>query len=72
MPFLYGGMMAAVAYLLFMAGILTGDSGGGLLTTNVFPNFSRTRANVMNKANENDIDMNATKEAQDDGEPGPI
>jgi hypothetical protein len=44
MPFMYGGMMAAVAYLLFMAKILTGDAGGGLLTTNVFPTFNEPQA----------------------------
>ncbi len=39
MPLLYGGIMAAVAYFLFMSGILSGSDGGGLLTTNLFPTF---------------------------------
>lgn len=44
MPLLYGGFMAAVTYVLFMSGILTGDSGGGLFTSNLFPNFNRPEA----------------------------
>ena len=44
MPLLYGGLMAAVTYLLFMSGILTGDGGNGLFTSNLFPNFSRPAA----------------------------
>lgn len=40
MPLLYGGFMAGVAYVLFMSGILTGDSGGGLFTSNLFPKFT--------------------------------
>lgn len=40
MPLLYGGLMASVAYLLFLSGVLSGDSGGGLITTNLFPNFT--------------------------------
>lgn len=44
MPVLYGGLMAGVAYLLFMSGILSGDGGNGLLTTNLFPNFSAASA----------------------------
>lgn len=40
MPFVYGGLMAGVAYLLFMSGILTGEGGHGLLTTNLFPKFT--------------------------------
>lgn len=39
MPLLYGGIMAGVAYLLFLSGLLSGDGGNGLLTTNLFPNF---------------------------------
>jgi len=45
MPVLYGGIMAIVTYLLFMSGILTGDSGGGLFTSNLFPNFFRPDLN---------------------------
>jgi len=41
MPLLYGGLMASVTYLLFMSGILTGDGGDGLFTSNLFPNFDR-------------------------------
>ena len=32
--------MASVAYLLFMSGILTGEQGQGLFTSNLFPNFT--------------------------------
>lgn len=39
MPFLYGGMMAAVTYFLFISGILSGQDGTGLLATNLFPDF---------------------------------
>ena len=39
-PVLYGGLMALVTYLLFMSGILTGDGGKGLFTSNLFPNFT--------------------------------
>ncbi|MCP5200244.1 MAG: hypothetical protein H6977_09525 [Gammaproteobacteria bacterium] len=41
MPLMYGGLMASVTYLLFMSGILTGDGGNGLFTSNLFPNFNR-------------------------------
>jgi len=40
MPILYGVILSGIAYLLFMSGILSGDSGHGLLTTNLFPNFT--------------------------------
>jgi hypothetical protein len=40
-PILYGSIMASVAYLLFMSGILTGEQGHGLFTSNLFPNFTR-------------------------------
>ena len=40
MPMLYGGLMAGVAYLLFLSGILSGDGGSGLFTSNLFPNFT--------------------------------
>lgn len=39
MPIVYGTIMSSVAYLLFMSGILSGDNGGGLITTNLFPTF---------------------------------
>lgn len=39
MPLLYGTILSGIAYLLFMSGILSGDNGGGLLTTNLFPSF---------------------------------
>lgn len=38
---MYGGLMDVVTYLLFMSGILTGDGGDGLFTSNLFPNFDR-------------------------------
>ncbi len=40
MPLLYGGLMAGIAYLLFVSGILSGDGGSGLFTSNLFPNFT--------------------------------
>lgn len=40
MPLLYGGLMAGVGYLLFMSGILSGEGGAGLFTSNLFPNFT--------------------------------
>ncbi|MCB0283853.1 MAG: hypothetical protein KDF60_14805 [Calditrichaeota bacterium] len=40
MPMLYGGVMSSIAYLLFMSGILSGDGGNGLFTSNLFPNFT--------------------------------
>ncbi len=44
MPILYGTIMTGIAYLLFMSGILSGENGGGLITTNIFPNFDKTGA----------------------------
>lgn len=37
---LVSSVMAGIVYLLFLAGILTGDGGGGLFTSNLFPKFS--------------------------------
>lgn len=48
MPILYGVLMAGVAYLLFMSRILSGDNGGGLLTSNLFPNFTNSHQEVGN------------------------
>lgn len=39
-PILYGTVMAGLSYLFFMSGILSGDGGGGLFTSNLFPNFT--------------------------------
>ena len=52
MPILYGTLLSGVCYLLFMSGILSGDGGNGLLTTNLFPNFSNT-----NSYNDNLLDQ---------------
>ncbi|MBR9921685.1 MAG: hypothetical protein GYB31_12675 [Bacteroidetes bacterium] len=41
MPMLYGTVLAGVVYLLFMSGILSGQEGDGLLTTNLFPDFTK-------------------------------
>ncbi|MFY0629823.1 MAG: hypothetical protein JXR05_05540 [Flavobacteriaceae bacterium] len=41
MPILYGTILAGITYLLFMSGILSGDGGNGMITTNLFPNFMR-------------------------------
>ena len=40
MPILYGALMGAIAYLFFASGILSGDSGHGILATPLFPNFT--------------------------------
>ena len=34
--------MSGVAYLLFISGILSGNEGEGLITTNLFPYFKDT------------------------------
>jgi hypothetical protein len=39
MPLLYGGILAGISYLLFLGCVLTGDSEGGLFTSNLFPEF---------------------------------
>lgn len=38
-PVLYGAILAGLAYALFLSGILSGPTGEGLLTTNLFPTF---------------------------------
>lgn len=43
-PLLAGSVMAGFLYVAFMAGILTGDGGGGLFTSNLFPNFTAPTA----------------------------
>ena len=43
-PLLAGLVMAGILYLVFMAGILTGDAGGGLFTSNLFPTFTAPEA----------------------------
>jgi hypothetical protein len=48
MPLLYGGLMAGVGYLLFMSGILSGEGGAGLFTSNLFPNFTTPNATEEN------------------------
>jgi len=40
LPVLYGAILAALTYLLFMSGLLSGGGGTGLLTTNLFPTFT--------------------------------
>ena len=40
MPFLYGGILALITYLLFLGDVLTGENGGGLFTSNLFPLFT--------------------------------
>jgi hypothetical protein len=55
MPILYGGVMALVAYFLFMSGIATGDGGRGLLTSNLFPNFKGAEIRTDNLLNVGDV-----------------
>jgi hypothetical protein len=43
-PLLTGAVMAGFLYIAFMAGILTGDGGGGLFTSNLFPSFTTPHA----------------------------
>ena len=43
-PLMAGSLMAGFLYMAFMAGILTGDSGGGLFTSNLFPTFVAPRS----------------------------
>lgn len=40
-PLIHGGIMAGVAYFLFMAGILTYEDRDGLFRSNLFPNFTK-------------------------------
>jgi len=40
MPLLYGGILAAITYMLFLGCMLTGDGEGGLFTSNLFPEFA--------------------------------
>jgi len=56
MPILYGGLMAGVGYLLFMSGILSGEGGSGLFTSNLFPNFT-TPENLDEKLIKNFIQI---------------
>ena len=44
MPVMYGTLLAGIAYLFFMSGILSGEGGEGILTTNLFPNFKEVDA----------------------------
>lgn len=39
-PVLVGVVMGGLIYVVFLAEILTGDGGGGLFTSNLFPNFT--------------------------------
>lgn len=50
MPILYGTIMTSIAYLLFMSGILSGDGGNGLITSNVFPNFFNGNLNASSSS----------------------
>jgi hypothetical protein len=43
-PLLAGAVMAGFLYMAFMAGILTGDGGDGLFTSNLFPSFTTPEA----------------------------
>lgn len=51
-PILVGVVMGCVLYIVFFAGILTGDGGGGLFTSNLFPNFDN-----LAKGEEGVLDM---------------
>lgn len=44
-PVLVGVIMGGVLYIVFFAGILTGDGGNGLFTSNLFPNFTYPHTN---------------------------
>ena len=45
MPQLYGGLLAAITYFLFVSGILSGSEAGGFISTSLFPNFSSGEPN---------------------------
>lgn len=47
LPVIIGSIMGLIIFLVFMAGVLTGDSGGGLFTSNLFPNFSRPTSDAQ-------------------------
>ncbi len=40
MPHLYGGLLAGLTFFLFVSGILSGTGQSGLLTSNLFPDFT--------------------------------
>ncbi len=40
-PVIASGFMAAIAYLLFLSGLLSGEAGTGLIRSNLFPQFIR-------------------------------
>lgn len=44
-PALVGTIMGGFIYIVFFAGILTGDSGNGLFTSNLFPLFTEPELN---------------------------
>lgn len=43
-PHLYGGLLAGLTYFLFVSGILSGTGKSGLLTSNLFPDFTNADA----------------------------
>lgn len=43
-PLLYGGILAGIAYFTMASGLLSGESGNGILRTNLFPTFGPDEA----------------------------
>ena len=39
-PLLLGGILAGIAYFFMASGMISGDTGSGLLKTNLFPSFA--------------------------------
>lgn len=46
-PLLYGGILASIAYFLMASGLLSGESGDGILRLNLFPTFGPSE--IMNE-----------------------
>ena len=66
MPLLYGGILGAVTYFLFVSEILSGNEGNGFLTTNLFPNFTGSKAG--DKLMISDFLLSRPKELKDVGQ----
>ena len=66
-PFLYGSLLAGVAYFLFAAEILSGVEGQGLLKTNLFPDFGYGGEQTETVAKLSDFRLHSPKTILDGG-----
>ncbi len=66
MPLLYGALMAGVTYFLFVSEVLSGQDGSGLLSTNLFPDFSHSATECSRLAVKDWLDLRP-KELHDAG-----